>query len=112
MKLIRITELMEITGLSMSTLMRMERTGRLPRRRKVSKQAMAWLSDEIEAWMRALPVTPRGQNPVKPAQQPQGEAQATPADSDVKLGNNEAGRAFLESRLDAADDARKRERGE
>lgn len=70
MKLIRISELMEMTGLSMSTLMRMERTGRLPRRRKISTQAMGWLSEEIEAWMKSLPVTPKGRGPYTPHASP------------------------------------------
>lgn len=68
MKLIRINELMRITGLSMSTIMRMERKGTFPRRRKISSQAMGWLSDEVEAWMKNLPVTPKGTNPAKPGE--------------------------------------------
>lgn len=55
MKLIRINELMAMTGLSMSTLLRMERRGKLPNRRKISTQAMGWLSEEIEEWMKNLP---------------------------------------------------------
>ena len=65
MKLIRIDELIKMTGLSMSTLLRMERTGRLPRRRKISSQAMGWLSEEIELWMSQLPHVVPGPNPIK-----------------------------------------------
>lgn len=74
MKLIRLKELIALTGLSKATLMRMERMGQLPRRRKISAQAMGWLSEEIEAWMRSLPVTPKGRSPAAKNNETQDEA--------------------------------------
>ncbi len=65
MKLIRMQQLKEMTGLSMSTILRMERMGKFPRRRKISTQAMGWLSSEVETWMKELPQTPKGVNPAK-----------------------------------------------
>jgi prophage regulatory protein len=63
MKLLRIADLIALTGLSQSTLMRLEREGKLPSRRKISSQAMGWLSTEIEAWMAALPTPTQRRNP-------------------------------------------------
>ena len=40
-----------ITGLSRTTRWRMERRGEFPRRRSISRNAVAWLASEIRAWM-------------------------------------------------------------
>ncbi len=44
-------EVARITGLSRTTRWRMERRGEFPRRRSISRNAVAWLASEIEAWM-------------------------------------------------------------
>ncbi|MEO8484388.1 MAG: AlpA family phage regulatory protein [Acidobacteriota bacterium] len=41
------------TGLSRSTIWRLERAGRFPRHRRISTNAVAWVEDEVAAWMRA-----------------------------------------------------------
>ena len=42
-------------GFNRWQLARMEKAGRFPRRRQVSANRVAWLSDEIEAWLNNLP---------------------------------------------------------
>ena len=41
------------TGLSRSTIWRLEQQGSFPRHRRISKNAVAWLDDEITAWIRS-----------------------------------------------------------
>ena len=50
-RFIREPEINRITGLSRTTRWRLERTGRFPRKRKLSDNAVGWLASEIEAWM-------------------------------------------------------------
>ncbi len=50
-KILRLPELVRITGLSASTIWRREKEGSFPRRRKISVRAVGWLDSEIEAWM-------------------------------------------------------------
>jgi prophage regulatory protein len=38
------------TGLSRSTIWRLEQEGLFPRRRRISRRAVAWAAEEIEAW--------------------------------------------------------------
>ena len=48
---LRKPEVLELTGLSYSTIFRMERRGEFPKRRKLSSNIVAWRSDEITEWM-------------------------------------------------------------
>src|SRR5207302_917134 len=41
------------TGLSRSTVWRLERQGSFPQHRRISRNAVAWLEDEITAWIRS-----------------------------------------------------------
>jgi prophage regulatory protein len=50
-RFIRAAEVVELVGLSRSTLDRLERASRFPRRRPVASRAVAWISTEIDAWM-------------------------------------------------------------
>ncbi len=50
-RFLREAEVARITGLSRTTRWRMERRGEFPRRRSISRNAVAWLASEIEAWM-------------------------------------------------------------
>lgn len=42
--------------LSADSIKRMEREGRFPRGRMLSKRKMVWLKSEVEEWIRNLPV--------------------------------------------------------
>lgn len=50
-RFLRAAEVVELVGLSRSTLDRLERASRFPRRRTVASRAVAWISTEIDAWM-------------------------------------------------------------
>ena len=41
------------TGLSRSTIWRLERQGSFPRHRRISRNAVAWVEDEVTDWMRS-----------------------------------------------------------
>lgn len=50
-RFLREPEVARVTGLSRTTRWRMERCGEFPRRRTISRNAVAWLASEIETWM-------------------------------------------------------------
>jgi prophage regulatory protein len=41
------------TGLSRSTIWRLERQGSFPRHRRISRNVVAWVEDEVAEWMRS-----------------------------------------------------------
>ena len=43
----------ELTGLSRSTVWRLERQGLFPQRRRISRRRVAWVSSEIQGWTEA-----------------------------------------------------------
>jgi prophage regulatory protein len=48
---LRRSDVTHLTGLSHSTLWRLEGSGRFPKRRKLSPGAVGWLSEEVEQWV-------------------------------------------------------------
>jgi prophage regulatory protein len=59
MRLLRIEEVMELTGLSSSTIRRYEACGRFPRPRQVGPNAVRWLDEELIDWMKSHPPVTR-----------------------------------------------------
>jgi prophage regulatory protein len=51
LRLLRFGEVRQRTGLSRSTIWRMERNGSFPKRVKVSVNVVAWREDEVAAWI-------------------------------------------------------------
>jgi prophage regulatory protein len=51
LRLLRFGEVRQRTGLSRSTIWRMERCGSFPRRIQVSVNVVAWREDEVSAWI-------------------------------------------------------------
>lgn len=51
LRLLRFGEVRQRTGLSRSTIWRMERSGVFPRRIKVSVNVVAWREDEVSEWI-------------------------------------------------------------
>jgi prophage regulatory protein len=49
--LLRLPAVIERTGLSRSTIWRLEHAGKFPRRRRVSANVVAWLEIEVAAWI-------------------------------------------------------------
>lgn len=58
MRLLRTKEVTTITGLSRMTIYRLERAGAFPARRKLGKNSVAWLDEDIASWIAARPLGP------------------------------------------------------
>ncbi len=52
-RLLRFPAVRNRTGLSRSTIWRLERQGNFPRHRRISRNAVAWLEGEVTAWIRS-----------------------------------------------------------
>lgn len=69
MQLLRTKQVTTMTGLSRMTIYRLELAGQFPARRKLAKNSVAWLEDEIQAWIKSRPSGPvsrRGGEPQLP----------------------------------------------
>ena len=51
-RLLRFQEVRHRTGLSRATIWRLERDGGFPKRRQISKNAVGWLEQEIDEFVR------------------------------------------------------------
>ena len=51
MQFLRRKQVEQITGLSRSSIYAMMATGDFPRQKKIGRRAVAWLKEEIEAWV-------------------------------------------------------------
>jgi prophage regulatory protein len=51
LRLLRFGEVRQRTGLSRSTIWRMERSGVFPKRVRISVNVVAWREDEVTAWI-------------------------------------------------------------
>lgn len=58
MKLLRLEEVIEITGLSRASIYRYEACGRFPKRRQVGPNAVRWLDEDLIEWMKSRPPVP------------------------------------------------------
>lgn len=54
-ELLRTREVMRMTRLSRTSIWRLERAGRFPRRRALVGPTVAWLRSEVEEWMHSRP---------------------------------------------------------
>jgi prophage regulatory protein len=61
-KVIRQRETIQLTGLSRTTIWRLERAGLFPQRRRIGRQAVGWLASDIDEW---LATRPRGPQPAR-----------------------------------------------
>jgi prophage regulatory protein len=52
-RLLRFPTVRERTGLSRSTIWRLERRGDFPRHRRISANAVAWVEQEVTQWIRS-----------------------------------------------------------
>jgi len=50
-RLLRLPQVLALTGLSRDTVYRLGRAGRFPQLLKVSKRASRWREDEIRVWL-------------------------------------------------------------
>jgi prophage regulatory protein len=57
MKFLRVRHVMRVTGLSRMTIYRLELAGEFPKRRKLSKNSVAWLDTDITQWAESRPIS-------------------------------------------------------
>ena len=55
MKILRIRNVTEATGLSRTTLWRLERRGDFPRRVRLGPNSIGWIETEVEEWIESRP---------------------------------------------------------
>ena len=60
-RIMRTDECEHMTGLSESTIWRLEQQGEFPQRRRISKHAIGWLESEIQKWIRGRAKAPENQ---------------------------------------------------
>jgi predicted DNA-binding transcriptional regulator AlpA len=65
-RLLRLPQVVEITGLGRDTIYRYIREGRFPRQRRISERASGWREDEIGAWVDSRPTV----EPPEPQESP------------------------------------------
>lgn len=60
LRVLRIGAVEERTSFSRTTVWRLEREGRFPKRRRFGPGVTGWLSSEIDAWLESRPVVDVG----------------------------------------------------
>lgn len=61
-RLIRIDEVLALTGLSRTSIWRRERAGDFPRRRRIGVNSVAWVLGEVIAWCESREAVRVGEN--------------------------------------------------
>jgi prophage regulatory protein len=59
MRLMRIADVVQSTGLSRMTIYRLERAGEFPARRRLGRNSVAWLDNDIATWIDSRPAVAR-----------------------------------------------------
>ena len=65
MSILRRDEVIIRTGLSRTTLWRLERDGQFPKRLRLSRNAVGWNAREVARWLAARPLAVRGKTTYK-----------------------------------------------
>lgn len=55
-RMLRLPQVIELTGLGRDSIYRLGNAGQFPRPRKISERASAWREDEIQKWIESRPV--------------------------------------------------------
>ena len=61
-KLVRFPVVRERTGLSRSTIWRLERRGEFPRHHRIAPNVVAWIEEEVSAWILERTTVPAAQS--------------------------------------------------
>ena len=56
LRLLRVRDVSEKTGLSRAYIYKLERQGEFPQRRQISENCVGWLEHEVDAWVLSRPV--------------------------------------------------------
>ena len=67
-RIIRRTEVCDLTGLSNSSIVRLERRGEFPARRRLGPNAVGYLLTEVEAWIASRPAAEESPTPQRLAE--------------------------------------------
>ncbi len=51
-RVLRLDDVMQITGLGKTTIYQLQNTGEFPRRVKMTTQAVGWIEDEVRSWIK------------------------------------------------------------
>ncbi len=73
MRLLRTKQVVELTGLSRMTIYRLEKSGAFPARRQLGSNSVAWLEEDVSAWVGSRPVAdgaPPAYAPLPPRPRP------------------------------------------
>lgn len=62
-KILRLPEVVEVSGLGKTAIYEAIREGRFPKPRQLSTKAVGWMETEIDAWQKSRPIA---QNKVLP----------------------------------------------
>ncbi len=57
LRMLRLRDVIALTGLQRDTIYRLGNAGKFPRPRKLSERASAWREDEVRAWIESRPVS-------------------------------------------------------
>ena len=60
---LRRPDVLVMTGLSYSTIFRLERLGKFPARRRISENAVGWIAAEVEEWCQQRAVVGKAATP-------------------------------------------------
>lgn len=55
-KILRVNEVTLVTGLSQSTIRRLEQSNCFPRRIKIANNAIGWIKSEVDEWIDSLKI--------------------------------------------------------
>jgi prophage regulatory protein len=64
MKILRLPEVVEVTGLSRMTIYRKEALGEFPKRRRLGRNAVGWVEEEVARWIQSRPTVDEQQSAV------------------------------------------------
>lgn len=53
-RILRVSQVTELTGISYSTLNRLEKKGLFPKRRRIGVRAVGWVANEVVLWISEL----------------------------------------------------------
>ena len=56
MQLLRLDDVKRYTGLSSTSIWRLEKAGNFPKRRQIGPHSVAWLSTELTEWIESRPI--------------------------------------------------------
>lgn len=61
-RILRLPQVCEVTGLRKSTIYRYEADGYFPKRTRIGRRAVGWIEEEVQTWIRARAQENRGGN--------------------------------------------------